>query len=391
MRRLGTALLATAILAGAAGAGGPAERVLAVEWKAGGGQLRWVSTRTLQPAGGPVVNLGGAPANLIATSPDGRTGALGGGENGRLRLLDLRRPRSLGLLRVGDEYAFAGIWPTRDRLVVLLGGMGAEVAVVDPAARRVVSRRTLRGTALASVAAGQRRLLALLAPRDAIGAARLAVVDANGGVRTVALPGIQAGIAPPRTPEGTGKQASPGLAASPDGSRAAVVSPNRVVEIDLTTLELTATRVEVRTTSRAAKRVTGWRRSAVWAGAHSLAVTGSTESYQGEARRFAATGLRLLDLRTGAARILDRTSTQATRVGTTLIGHGGTVVTGYGLDGTARFELLDDDGDSGYLEQAGGFLYLGSANSTRFVVVDPGSGRIVGRARTTKPTTVIGP
>jgi hypothetical protein len=390
MRRLGTALLLAAALAGAAGAAAPADKVLAVEWRAGGGQLRWVSARTLQPTGGPVVDLGGAPANLVAVSPDGRTGALGGGENGRLRLIDLARPRSLALLRVGEGYVFEGIWPTRDRLVLLLGGMGAQVAVVDPTARRVVSQRTLHGTALTSVAAG-RRLLALLAPRDAIGAARLAVIDAKGSVRTVALPGIQAGIAPPRSPEGAGRQAAPGLAASPDGSRAAVVSPGRVVEVDLETLKVTSRALVVRTSSRATKRIEGWSRAAIWAGDHSIAVTGSTDSYDGGTRRHTPMGLSLLDVRTGAAHLLDRSSTQATRVGTTLVGHGGAVITGYRPDGTVRFELLDHDGDSGYLQQAGGYLYVGSTNSTRFVVVDAEAGRIVGRARTTKPTSIIGP
>ena len=390
MRRLGTALLLAAALAGAAGAAAPADKVLAVEWKAGGGQLRWVSARTLQPAGGPVVDLGGAPANLVAVSPDGRTGALGGGENGRLRLIDLGRPRSLALLRVGEGFVFEGIWPARDRLVLLLGGRGAEVAVVDPTVRRVVSRRTLRGTALTSVTAG-RRLLALLAPGDAIGAARLAVIDAKGRVRTVALPGIQAGFAPPRGPEGTGRQAAPGLAASADGSRAAVVSPGRVVEIDLETLETTGRPLAVRTSSGATKRIAGWSRAAIWAGDHSIAVTGSTESYDGGTRRHTPAGLSLLDVRTGAAHHLDRSSTQATRVGTTHVGHGGAVITGYRLDGTVRFEILDDDGDSGYLQRAGRYLYVGSANSTRFVVVDAEEGRIVGRARTTKPTIIIGP
>ena len=390
MRRLVPLLLLAAVLTATAGAAAPPDRVLAVEWMGGGGQLRWVSARTLQPAGGPVVNLGGAPANLIAVSPDGRTGAIGGGENGRLRLLDLRRPRSLALLRVGDEFVFAGIWPARDRLVVLLGGMGAEVAVVDPTARRVVSRRTLHGTALTTLAAG-RRLLALLAPRDAIGAARLAVIDARGSVRTVALPGIQAGFAAPRTSDGTGKQASPGLAVSPDGSRAAVVSPTRVVDVDLETLKATGTRIAVRTTSRAEKRLEGWSRAAVWAGRATVAVTGSAESFVGDTRRYTPTGLSLVDVRTGAARVLDGSSTQVTRVGTTLVGHGGAAITGYRLDGSVRFEVLDDDGDSGYLQRAGSYLYVGSGNSTRFVVVDVETGRIVGHARTTKPTVILGP
>ena len=391
MRRLGTTLLAAAaVVAGVAGAAAPPEQVLAVEWEAGGGQLRWVSARTLQPAGGEVVNLGGAPAKLVAVSPDGRTGALGGGENGRLRLIDLQRPRSLALLRVGEGFVFEGIWPARDRLVLLLGGMGAEVAVVDPTARRVVSRRALPGTAVTSVAAGG-RLLALLAPREAIGPTRLAVIDANGSVRTVVLAGVRAGFAPPRTPEGTGKLAAPGLAASPDGSRAAVVSPTHVVGIDLETLRATSRRLAVRTSSRAAKQIEGWSRSAVWAGGRTIAVTGSTESYANGTRKYSAIGLSLLDVRTGAARSLDPSSTYAARVGTTLVGHGGTAIRGYGLDGKLRFEVVDLDGDSGYVQRSGRYLYVGSGNSTRFVVVDAAAGRVVGRARTRKPTIILGP
>lgn len=390
MRRFATALLLAAVLVGAADATARVDKVLAVEWKAGGGQLRWVSAQTLRPLGGPSVNVAGAPVSLTAVSPDGRAAALGGGEGGRVRLVDLRRLRSIALLRVGDGFVFEGSWPAADRLVLLLGGMTAEVAVVDPVARRVVSVRTLPGTIVASGVAG-RRLLALLSPRDAIGPARLAVVDPSGNVRTIALPGIRAGFAPPRAREGTGRQASPGLAASPDGRRAAVVGLDRVLEIDLETVAVRTRRLAARATSRAAKRVSGWSVGAAWLRTDTLAVTGSTESHGNGIRRYAATGLRLLDIRTGMTRRLDRSSSRATLVGTTLVGHGGAAVLGYGLDGQARFELTDGIQDSGYIQRAGRYLYVGSDNSTRFVVVDAEAGRIVGRASTTKPTVILGP
>ncbi len=390
MRRLLTGLVLAAALAGSAVAAEAPQRVLAVEWKAGGGQLRWVSAQTLRPLGGPVLNLGGAPANLVAVSPDGRTGALGGGENGRLRLIHLAAPRSLALLRVGDGIVSEGTWPTRDRLVLLLHGIGAEVAVVDPLARRVVSRHPLPGRVVASAVAGH-RLLALLSPRDAIGPAQLAVVEPSGSVRTVALPGVRSGFAPPRTREGTGHRATPGLAAAPDGLRAAVVTLDRGLEIDLETLEVRGRRLVTRATSHTKKRMAGWSLDATWTGADTVAVAGSTESYANGIRSYAATGLRLLDLRTGGARTLDRSSFQATLVGKTLVGHGGTAVRGYGLDGRVRFELTDGIRDSGYVQRAGRYLYVGSDNSTRFVVVDAEDGRIVGRASTTKPTVILGP
>jgi len=119
-------------------------------------------------------------------------------------------------------------------------------------------------------------------------------------------------------------------------------------------------------------------------------VTGSTESHANGIRSYAASGLRLVDIRTGITRQLDRSSSRATLVSATLVGHGGNAVRGYGLDGQARFELSDGIQDSGYIQRAGRYLYVGSDNSTRFVVVDAEAGRIVGRASTRKPTVILG-
>lgn len=89
--------------------GATPERVLAVEWQAGGGQLRWVSATTLQPAGGASVNVGGAPVDVTAVSPDGTLAALGGGRS-RLRLLDLQPLRSVGFVGLnGDLSVAAGL------------------------------------------------------------------------------------------------------------------------------------------------------------------------------------------------------------------------------------------------------------------------------------------
>ena len=90
MRRLLTGLLLAAALTGTAAAAQPA-RVLAVEWEAGGGKLRWVSPTTLRPVGPAVLNVGGAPAEVVATSPDGSIAAIGGGADGRLRFVRLGR------------------------------------------------------------------------------------------------------------------------------------------------------------------------------------------------------------------------------------------------------------------------------------------------------------
>ena len=184
MKRLLTGLLLVAVLAGtAAAAAAKPERVLAVEWQAGGGKLRWVSPTTMRPVGSAVLNVGGAPAGILATSPDGALAAIGGGENGRLRFVRLDGLRPAGLMWLGGASAFKGIWSAPDRLVVLVGGETAEVVVVDPAARRVLHREPLSGLALGVVRAGN-RLLTLLAPRGRIGTAQLVAIEADGTVRT---------------------------------------------------------------------------------------------------------------------------------------------------------------------------------------------------------------
>ena len=84
---------------------------------------------------------------------------------------------------------------------------------------------------------------------------RLAVIDADGSVRTVAVPGITAGTEQPAKPEDVARFASPGLVA--DGSRAVVLGQDRLVEIDLVSLAVREQQLDTRTTARAAKRDRG--------------------------------------------------------------------------------------------------------------------------------------
>lgn len=384
MKRLLTGLLLAAVLAGTtAVAAAKPERVLAVEWQAGGGKLRWVSPTTMRPVGSAVLNVGGAPAGILATSPDGALAAIGGGENGRLRFVRLDDLRPAGLMWLGGASAYKGIWSAPDRLVVLVGGAKAEVVVVDPAARRVLRREPLPGLALGVVRAGN-RLLTLLAPRGRIGTVQLVAIDADGTVRTVALDGISAGFAPPTTAGTAGRQASPGLAA--DGSRAVVVGVDRLAEVQLETMAVTGRPLVSRTTQRTAKLVHGWHRSAVWLRGDTVAYWGSTIGPEGPG----SIGVRLLNVATGAQRMLDAFSMEATRAGSTLLVYGRDELGGYRLDGTKRFTALQGT-DTGYVQTAGRWAYVGSGNSTRFAVVDVGSGRVVGSIRTAKPTTIFVP
>jgi hypothetical protein len=383
MRRLLTGLLLVATLAGAATAAQPA-RVLAVEWEAGGGKLRWVSPTTLRPVGPAVLNVGGAPANLVATSPDGAVAAIGGGDKGRLRFVRLAGLQQQGrVMWLGGGSVLDGVWASPRRLVVLLGGTRLQAITVDPATRRVLRRDELEGTAMGSVRAGP-RIVTLLAPLDRIGPTQLAIVGADRPVRTVAIPGIAAGVAPAASADDVTRYASPGLAA--DGTQAVVLGRESLVAVDLETLAVREQRLQTRTIARALKMIEGWGRRAIWLQGGTIAFTG----WIADAQKRAAFGVWLADVDTGATRVLDASAGGLTRAGSTLLVHGSGPLRGFGLDGSLRFELLTGS-DTGYVQVAGGYAYVGSGNSTQFSVVDVEEGRIVGRVRRAKPTTVLAP
>jgi hypothetical protein len=388
MKRLASALLVAGALVSAAGAAAP-ERVLAVEWRAGGGQLRWVSATTLRPVGGSVVNVGGAPVGVTAVSPDGKLAALGGGERGRLRLLDLQRFRSLGVMWLAENASVAaGLWSARDRLVLLTFGLPPEVVVVDPVARRVVERRKLPGI-VKTVANTRDRLLALLAPPSSIGAASLAVIAADGSVQTVALPGIRAGFAPPRTRETPGRQASPGVTASLDGTQAAVVGLDRLALVDLETLSVRTRPLALRTPARTVKVVEGWGRGAVWVARDTIAVSGWSDSWDNGVRKHTPAGVRLVSPVTGATRLLDAKAEGVLLSGSTLLAYGGDALRGFAFDGRLRFELLEGH-DTGYVQTAGRYAYVGSENATRYRVVDTRAGRVVRNVKVRKQLVILG-
>ena len=384
MRTLLTAVLTAGVLAGL-GAAAPAQPdlVLGVEWRGGGGQLAWRSATSLRPQG-RVIDVGGASIDLAARSPDGALAAITRSD-GQLRILRLRPLRSLWTLQTGGAHVPAAFWPSPNRLVAVAAGNEPAVVVVDVATRRVIARHPLPGT-LYGAAATRQRLVALLAPESSIGPARLAVVAADGSFATVALPGVNAGFEPDPDVAGTGRMASPALALSPSGARAAVVGLDTLLLVDLETLAVT--RAPTRSLARAAKRVEGWSRSAVFAGGDEIAVIARTNSFEGTRPVLTTSGVRLHPLGASAPRVLDATATGATRVGDTLLTYGGDALRGYTLAGKLRFELLAG-ADTGYVQVAGRYAYVGSSNSTRFTVVDVSTGRVVGSARTVKPTVVL--
>jgi hypothetical protein len=142
-----------------------------------------------------------------------------------------------------------------------------------------------------------------------------------------------------------------------------------------------------RTTAKGAKLVHGWGRSAVWLRGNMVAYSGWVSS---DATPHASTGVLLLDVATGETRMLDRFATESARAGETLLVYGRDELGGYRLDGTRRFALLAGT-DTGYVQVAGNYAYVGSHNSTRFTVVDIKAARVVGPAHTAKATVLLQP
>ena len=388
--RLRAALMAAGaslLLAGVAGATPTRPVVLGISWE-GVGKLAWFDARTLAPVGRRV-NIGPPPTGVVARSPDGRTIALGSGTAAALRFIDIRAMRATGRLVVpGAGSLLYGIWPRPDRLVALLGGEVAEVLVIDPRARRVLERRPLAGQ-LSGLAPAGRRIVALLAPKGTIGQAQLAVIDENASVRTLPLPRVEAGFAPPKTERDVGRHASPGLAVDPRGVRAVIVTRETLLEVDLDALAVTRLHpLAARAPAAVLKAIEGWGRGALWLRGGTIAVSGWTDSVEGDRVVHETTGVELIDVASGTRRTLDARAIGATRARDVLLTFGGSALRGYDLSGNVRFELLRGR-DTGYVQTAGRWVYVGRDNSTRFTVVDARARRVVGTATTPYPTIVL--
>lgn len=376
------------LLVGVAGAKPHAPVVLGISWE-GTGKLAWVNARTLAPSGRRV-DIGPPPTGVAARSPDRRTIALGSGTAVSLRFIDIQTMRATGRLVVpGAGYLYGAMWPTPDRLVALRGGQEPEVLVVDPGARRVLGRRPLEGQTMGVLAAG-RRLITLLVPQGAIGQARLAIIDESASVRILPLQGIEAGFAPPKTEQDVGRNASPGLAVDPRGARAVVVTPQTILEVDLDALTVTRRHpLAARAPASVLKVIEGWGRGVLWLRGDTVAVSGWTDSVEGERVVRETIGVELVDLASGAVRSLDAGAIGATRARDVLLTFGGSALRGFDLEGNPTFELLRGR-DTGYVQTAGRWVYVGRDNSTAFAVVDARARKVVAAARTPYPTIVLG-
>jgi len=383
-------------------------------------ELARLDPRTLRPLPGSRLKLAGTwPMMAVASD---RSMAVLGSEVGDLTVVDLVHLRRLGVVRtdVAGEAAFGWSWvgPSRLLLIGTSGETATEVLAVDVSTRRVVRRQRLDG-----VVQGYTRLpngLALLVtPANAIGRARLAVSDANAGLRTVTLAEIKAGFKQLDDAGGSGprmEQAVPGIAADPAGRRVYVVPDGApLAEVDLASLKVTYHRLgrsasPLQRLARwwappaEAKIISGPWRNALWLGDGQLAVTGYDGSAKGRHMEIPS-GLELIDAANWTARQVDRHSTSAMLAAGRLLAFGtafGTgqdgVNQGYGLTlygpgdrqpvhrfGAKQVGWIQVNGDLAYIQ----LMDANLSNMEGYAVVDLRSGRVLHKDTGTIPELLV--
>jgi hypothetical protein len=319
---LGLAAVLAVGIASPTGNGGPertrAHRsmpttVLAMRSGRSGGELLRLDSRTLAPADRKRVALGQGPGGW-ARSPDGTRLAIGVPRALGLRIVDLTRMRAIGDVKTRNGEILAAAWLTPRRIV---GVEATGLFVVDPLSRKLVQAAPLDGHPV-GVGRTADALVLLLAPTDEVGAARLAVVDANGALRSVVLAPILAGFRHPVEAGSPGESWTPGLALDAVGGRAFVVGSGApIAEVELATLTVRyhepareASLVDrlkswLEPDAHAKGPVAGARRRASWLGGGFVAVTGEDGRPTGPDRvETTSAGVTLVDTRSWEATTL---------------------------------------------------------------------------------------
>lgn len=215
-----------------------------------------------------------------------------------VQFVDLATGQIEGTASLPDEPGriVATAW-VRGRVLAVAAGTTTTVYSIDPNERKVVGRVTLPGV----VVLGERTrngLVLLLAPRDRIGAATLAVVDQSPRLRILKLLRISAGSS--ATGEGADRRTtirSPGLALAPSGQRAYVLGAGEpAATIDLRTLRVTYAPLRLLAALR--KNVEGGVRTASTLPDGRLVFSGFDYGV-------GAAGLWLVDPRDWSSRVLD--------------------------------------------------------------------------------------
>jgi hypothetical protein len=336
--------------------------------------------------------------------------------SGTLVLVDTRAMRRIGIVDTGAGNAQinATFWPDEHLYVVRTGltrrddggfdRQPAALVALDPASRAVTGSRSLDGWVY-GFAHADGVLVLLLGPESGIGPARLAVVGADGSVRTVGLDGVSVGwdAFDESKPTAIQHYAQPGLAVAPDGSQAFVASPSGIVAVDLRSLAPSYHGL-VRGDRRLQKGAPeGSTRALRWVQPGVLALSGrddhSTVDADGRVRTEPRPiGVELVSTREWTARMVDGAGADVS-VGTNgmvvapwtwdskrqqYLGNGATI---YGLDGAKRAHVLGKRPVYGMAIGGRAFLYWEGAS---YSIVSMKTGKVLRTVRHSIPGPLVG-
>ena len=312
--------------------------------------------------------------------------------------------------------ALTMLWANPYRIVALVQDCctnTVSVAVVDSGARRILTSAPLGGDAAVWTRVGD-RLLILVTPTNAIGPARLVVVDAVGGVRTVKLERVEAGNSWPDDHSSgmLGTQQIPAIAADPATNRAYVIQPDGpAAEVSLESLDVSYHELAP---SSLAARLSAWLQpeaqakgmnGTAWHGLSLgngfVAVTGNVQRavIDGNTEQMSSSpaGLALVDVRNWTIRTIDRGADDVAVADGLLLATGrswssteqrttGMGLAAYGPDAKLRFHLFE--GSSAWVQQTwGGRAYILVDGKT--TVVELATGRIVEQRAGTTPWLLL--
>jgi hypothetical protein len=338
--------------------------------------------------------------------------------SGTLVLVD---PRAMGRVATvdtggGNALISATFWPDAQHLYVVRTGLTrradggfdsqpAAVVDVDPASRRVVGSKSLDGWVY-SWAHGDNVLVLLLGAQSGIGPARLAVVGADGSVRSVGLDGVSVGreAVDESKPVAIQHYAQPGLAVAPDGSQAFVATPSGIAAVDLRSLAASYHGI-VRGDRRLQKGAPeGSWRTLRWVQPGVLALSGhddhSTVDADGSIHEHPVlVGVELVSTKDWTAKMLDAAA-EYVAIGAEgmlvtpwrwdaarqqYLGNGATI---YGLDGAKRAHVLGKRLVYGLVVGQRAFLYWNQGGS--YSIVSMKSGKILRTVRHSIPYPLVG-
>lgn len=277
-------------------------------------------------------------------------------------------------------------WLGPRRLVAATGGSGT--VVIDPRAGTIVRHGLGAPRPVASVRTRNRVVMLSRGPyrptrgeaRQGSAVVRLAVIDAHGRVRSVALGRLRLTFR-----DGT-RWDEAGLVVDPAGGRAYVVAADApVAEVDLRTLRASYHRLdflslrpgELHRAPARPGRVLNRSRDAIWLDERRMLVSGrDLVAGRGGEEVPVPAGAMLVDTASWRSRTLDSRASGAAFAAGRLLAYGtGIGLRGYALDGRRVFHLLDGQRVLG-VQVAAGRAYVRTPRAIR--VVDVGRGKVVG-------------